>query len=56
MHVALINMAFIRAIFFFKEYATLFVPHPLKEKSAQSGGMPVIMVPLTVFTDDTSGN
>ena len=41
---------------FFKEYTSLFVHHPLKEKSVQSGGMPVIMVPLTVFTDDTSGN
>ncbi|KAL5496712.1 hypothetical protein EMCRGX_G013056 [Ephydatia muelleri] len=38
------------------EYTSLFVHHPLKEKSVQSGGMPVIMVPLTVFTDDTSGN
>jgi hypothetical protein len=28
-------------------------PHPMKEKSA---GRPVVMLPLVMFTDDTSGN
>ena len=30
--------------------------HSMKLKSIEHGGIPVIMVPLMVFTDDTSGN
>ena len=28
----------------------------MKMKSMQCGGIPVVMVPITLFTDDTSGN
>eukprot|EP00731_Ephydatia_muelleri_P014532 Em0008g252a len=38
------------------EYTSLFSPHPMKIKSMQWGGIPVVMVPITLFTDDTSGN
>lgn len=37
----------------FKEYLTYLSPHPLKSKAA---GRPVIMLPIVLFSDDTSGN
>ena len=36
-----------------QEYASITVPHYLKSVAE---GKPVIMVPLVLFTDDTSGN
>ena len=36
-----------------QEYLACFKPHPMKEKAA---GRPVIMLPLVLFSDDTSGN
>lgn len=38
------------------EYMQLCTPHPMKVKSLQCGGIPVVIAPLTVFCDDTSGN
>ena len=40
-------------LYIVQEYSLLLKPHPLKEKS---GGRPVVMVPLVLFSDDTSGN
>ncbi|KAL5473671.1 hypothetical protein EMCRGX_G028182 [Ephydatia muelleri] len=31
-------------------------PHPLKTRSIMCGSLPVFMVPLIIFSDDTSGN
>ena len=31
-------------------------PHPLKKRSIELGNMPVEMVPLMIYSDDTSGN
>eukprot|EP00731_Ephydatia_muelleri_P038916 Em0987g1a len=31
-------------------------PHPLKKRSIELGNMPVVMVPLMIYSDDTSGN
>ncbi|KAL5500102.1 hypothetical protein EMCRGX_G011605 [Ephydatia muelleri] len=39
-----------------EEYTTLASVHSMKLKSIEHGGIPVIMVPLMVFTDDTSGS
>ena len=36
-----------------QEYLAYFKPHPMKEKAA---GRPVIILPLVLFSDDTSGN
>ena len=36
-----------------QEYSQHLKPHHLKEKA---GGRPVVMVPLVLFSDDTSGN
>ncbi|KAL5488729.1 hypothetical protein EMCRGX_G017714 [Ephydatia muelleri] len=38
------------------EYTTLSSPHPMKAKSIGCGGLPVIMAPISIFSDDTSGN
>ena len=34
----------------------LATPHPLKKRSIELGNMPVVMVPLIIYPDDTSGN
>ena len=31
-------------------------PHPLKTRSIMCGSLPVFMVPLIIFSEDTSGN
>ena len=36
-----------------QEYLAYFEAHPMKEKAA---GRPVIVLPLVLFSDDTSGN
>lgn len=38
---------------FFKDYEAYLCPHPVK---AKAGDKCVVMMPLTLFTDDTSGN
>ncbi|KAL5491557.1 hypothetical protein EMCRGX_G016862 [Ephydatia muelleri] len=38
------------------EYITLSSSHPMKAKSIECGGLPVIMAPISNFSDDTSGN
>ena len=40
-------------LYIVREYSLLLKPHLLKETS---GGRPVAMVPLVLFSDDTSGN
>eukprot|EP00731_Ephydatia_muelleri_P014299 Em0008g19a len=39
-----------------KEYMAFTTPHPLKKRSIELGNMPVVMVPLMIYSDDTSGN
>ena len=34
----------------------LATPHPLKKQLIELGNMPVVMVPLMIYSDDTSGN
>ena len=43
---------FFHMLYFFKETAAYLSSHPLKEKFNK----PVVMLPLILFTDDTSGN
>ncbi|KAL5456874.1 hypothetical protein EMCRGX_G034099 [Ephydatia muelleri] len=38
------------------EYMAFTTPHPLKKRSIELGNMPVVMVPLMIYSDDTSGN
>ena len=39
-----------------QEYMAFTTPHPLKKRSIELGNMPVVMVPLMIYSDDTSGN
>ena len=39
-----------------QEYMAFTKPHPLKKRSIELGNMPVVMVPLMIYSDDTSGN
>ena len=39
-----------------QEYTAFTTPHPLKKRSIELGNMPVVMVPLMIYSDDTSGN
>eukprot|EP00731_Ephydatia_muelleri_P022208 Em0014g799a len=42
--------------FYRKVLAEMSSPHPLKTRSIMCGSLPVFMVPLIIFSDDTSGN
>ena len=39
-----------------QEYMAFTTPHPLKKQSIELGNMPVVMVLLMIYSDDTSGN
>ena len=39
-----------------QEYMAFTTPHPLKKQSIELGNMPVVMVLLMIYFDDTSGN
>lgn len=47
----IITVYFHKCVHGTQEYAKYTVPHPLK-----NNGMPVAIVPLLLYTDDTSGN
>lgn len=48
----MVNLTFILGTYK-KDYVAYLDPHPLRDKAA---GRPVVMLPLVLFSDDTSGN